>query len=53
MVDFSGFKWRDIQSVVKGIKNKCGKYVYVSTDSVYNNMEQKDYRYKDFGGNNK
>lgn len=39
MVDFSGFKWRDLQSVVKGVKNKCGKYVYLSTDSVYNNVK--------------
>lgn len=35
--DFSGFRWRDVQSVTKAIKGIADRYVFVSSDSVYNN----------------
>ena len=39
VIDFCGFRWRDIQSVIKGIDGKANNYIFISTDSVYNNME--------------
>ena len=38
LVDFCGFNWRDIQSALKGVENNCEKYLFISTDSIYNNM---------------
>ena len=41
VVDFSAFKWRDIQSVVKGINGLAERYIYISSDSIYNNSLEK------------
>lgn len=38
VVDFSAYKWRDVQSVVKVIQGRAKLYVFISTDSVYNNF---------------
>jgi len=37
VIDFTSYKWRDVQSVVQGIKDKAELYIFISTDSVYNN----------------
>ena len=41
VIDFSGFKWRDVQSVVKGINGLAERYIYISSDSIYNNSQEK------------
>ncbi len=41
MVDFSAFKWRDVQSVTKAITNIAKRYIFISSDSVYNNFQRK------------
>jgi hypothetical protein len=38
VVDFSGFKWRDIQSVLKAVGERAERYIYISSDSIYNNQ---------------
>jgi hypothetical protein len=37
VVDFTSYKWRDLQSVTKALSNKTQLYVFISTDSLYNN----------------
>jgi hypothetical protein len=37
VIDFSGFKWRDIQSLIKEINGLAERYIYISSDSIYNN----------------
>lgn len=41
VVDFSAFKWRDVQSVLKVVNNLAERYIYISTDSVYNNQKER------------
>jgi hypothetical protein len=41
VVDFSAFRWRDVQSVTKAIANISEKYIFISSDSVYNNSPQR------------
>lgn len=38
VVDFTSYKWRDIQSIAKALKNRTSLYVFISTDSIYNNV---------------
>ncbi len=38
VIDFSGFRWRDVQSVLNGINGVTKNYIFISTDSVYNNF---------------
>ena len=37
VVDFTSYKWRDLQSVTKALRNKTQLYIFISTDSLYNN----------------
>ena len=37
VVDFSAFRWRDVQSVTKAIQGIADRYIFISTDSIYNN----------------
>jgi hypothetical protein len=37
VVDFSAFRWRDVQSVTKAIAGIADRYVFISSDSLYNN----------------
>ena len=41
VVDFSDFRWRDVQSVTKAIAGIARKYVFISSDSIYNNSAAK------------
>lgn len=41
VIDFSAFRWRDVQSVTKAISNISEKYIFISSDSVYNNFEKR------------
>lgn len=38
MIDFSAFKYTDVESVREGLDGLCELYVFVSTDSVYDVM---------------
>ena len=38
VIDFSTFKWREMQSVVKELSGKTEIYIFISSDSVYNNQ---------------
>ena len=38
MVDFCGYKWRDLQSSFKAVEAVALKYIFISSDSVYNNF---------------
>ena len=37
MVDFCAFRWRDVQSATKALAGITRLYVFISSDSVYNN----------------
>lgn len=37
VIDYTSFKWRDIQSIAKPLSNKTELYLFISTDSIYNN----------------
>jgi hypothetical protein len=37
VIDFTAFKWRDIQSIAKALNQKTELYIFISTDSLYNN----------------
>jgi hypothetical protein len=37
-VDFCAFKWRDVQSALHAIESITEKYIFISSDSVYNNF---------------
>ena len=37
VVDFAAFRWRDVQSVTKAIAGIAERYIFISTDSIYNN----------------
>lgn len=41
VVDFSAFRWRDVQSVTKAIAGIAKKYIFISSDSIYNNSAAK------------
>jgi hypothetical protein len=41
VVDFSAFRWRDVQSVTKAISSIAERYIFISSDSVYNNHSKK------------
>ena len=36
VIDFSSFRWREVQSVAKGLKKKTLVYILISSDSIYN-----------------
>lgn len=38
VIDFCGFKWRDIQCVSHALSGLVHKYIFISSDSVYNNL---------------
>ena len=37
VIDFSAFRWREMQNVVKALKGKTEIYIFISSDSLYNN----------------
>ena len=37
MIDFTSFRWRDLQSSIKNLKGKTELYIFISSDSMYNN----------------
>ena len=39
VIDFSTFRWREMQSVVKNLIGKVELYIFISSDSIYNNQE--------------
>ena len=40
VIDFCAFKWRDIQCVSHALEGLLDKYIFISTDSVYNNSNK-------------
>lgn len=36
VIDFSSYKWREIQSIAKGLKGRTLLYIFISSDSLYN-----------------
>ena len=40
VVDFCAFRWRDVQSVTKGLTGITRLYVLISSDSIYNNSRK-------------
>lgn len=42
VVDFTSYKWRDVQSVARGLRGKTQLYIFISTDSIYNNSPHND-----------
>jgi hypothetical protein len=41
VIDFCAFRWRDIQSVLRAINDVAKNYIFISTDSVYDNLSIK------------
>ena len=44
VVDFCAYKWRDVQSVSQTLEGYVQRYIFISSDSVYNNMVRKSSR---------
>ena len=42
VIDFCAFKWRDIQCVSHALEGLVEKYVFISSDSVYNNLTRRE-----------
>ena len=41
VVDFCAFKWRDIQCVSHALEGLVRQYIFISSDSVYNNFTRR------------
>ena len=47
VIDFSSYKWRELQSIAKPLQNMTDIFIFISSDSIYNNSPRLDRKIKE------